>query len=396
LITSGIVGPTGFQGSTGFTGPQGVTGQTGPQGIQGVTGQTGPQGVTGQTGPQGIQGVTGQTGPQGVTGQTGQKGGFLYRYDPFFPPATGEFEFFVSEGDTYAIRINETTLNGEDLSSFMGQLSLPLTITIQSGFTGNYFEYFNITNIVDDGSYYTFSCDIVTTSAPSLSSLNVINFIQKLTGPTGPTGPQGVTGQTGPQGPQGTTGQTGAVGPTGPAASLSAGSYTVKGVKGGASQTITSGSDVVVTFVDDFDPQNWLSSNKIQPTIAGYYILNAQVWWDAGSVTNNQSNIQFRKNGSTQVSIHQTQILSGSGYAQEIDTVAYLNGTTDYVEVTAFTGNPTSQNINAASSGTWFTASLLTVGSGPTGSAGAAGPTGPTGSAGLDFNQIQMIAFLSS
>jgi hypothetical protein len=100
--------------------------------------------------------------------------------------------------------------------------------------------------------------------------------------------------------------------------------------------------------------------------------LQLAVWWDAGSVTNNQSNIQFRKNGTTQVAIQQTQIVTGAGYGQEIDIITYFNGTTDYVEATAFTGNTTSQNINEASSGTWFTAALI-VGSGANGTSGTSG-----------------------
>ncbi len=143
---------------------------------------------------------------------------------------------------------------------------------------------------------------------------------------------------------------------------LVAGDYVVRATKQGGSQTVTSGADAVVTFGDDFDPQGWFASNKFQPTVAGYYTLYAQVWWDAGAVTNNQSNIQFKKNGTTQLAINQQQIVTGSGYAQTLSTVAYFNGSTDYVEVTAFTGNTTSQNINSAGSGTYFTAALYAYG----------------------------------
>jgi hypothetical protein len=143
---------------------------------------------------------------------------------------------------------------------------------------------------------------------------------------------------------------------------LVASNYVVRGTKQGGAQTIPNGVDTVITFSDDFDPNNWLSSNKIQPTIAGYYIVNAQVWWDAGSVTDNQTNIQLKKNGTTQVAINQTQILTGVGYAQQIDSIIYFNGSTDYIEVTAFTGNPTSQNTNSAGTGTWVEASLIVGG----------------------------------
>ena len=143
-------------------------------------------------------------------------------------------------------------------------------------------------------------------------------------------------------------------------------------MKGGSAQTINSNTDTVVTFIDDFDPQGWITSNKFQPTIAGYYNIQVSVWWDAGSITTNQNNIQIRQNGSTQVAIQQNQILTGAGYGQEIDVIVYFNGTTDYIEVTAYTGNTTSQNINGSSSGTWITGSLI-LGGGAAGSSGTSG-----------------------
>jgi hypothetical protein len=160
----------------------------------------------------------------------------------------------------------------------------------------------------------------------------------------------------------------------------------MKAVKGGSAQTITNGSDQVVTFVDEFDPQNWWTPNKFQPTITGYYNLQVAVWWFPASTASGQSNIQLRQNGSTQVAIQQTQLLTGDGYGQEIDIITYFNGTTDYIEVTSYTSNPTSQNIHGESSGTWFTASLITNGTGPQGVQGPAG-SGGTGSTNLGLVQ---------
>jgi hypothetical protein len=145
-------------------------------------------------------------------------------------------------------------------------------------------------------------------------------------------------------------------------AGLIAGDYVVRAAKSGTDQTITGGSDTVVTFTDDFDPQNWFGSNKFQPTVAGYYSIATQIWWVAGSVTNNQNNIQFRKNGNIQIGIAQDQIVTGSGYTQVLSTIAYFNGSSDYVEITAYTGNPTSQDIVGSSSGTYFTAALYAYG----------------------------------
>ena len=161
----------------------------------------------------------------------------------------------------------------------------------------------------------------------------------------------------------------------------------MKAVKGGSTQTITAGSDQVVTFVDEFDPQNWWTPSKFQPTTAGYYSIQVAVWWYAATTSTGQCNIQLRQNGSTQVAIQQSPLITGDGYGQEIDIITYFNGSTDYVEVTAYTSNTTSQNIHGESSGTWFTASLATIGVGATGATGAdstvAGPTGATGQQGI-------------
>jgi hypothetical protein len=68
-------------------------------------------------------------------------------------------------------------------------------------------------------------------------------------------------------------------------------------------------------------------------------------------------------------------------YAQSLDAVIYFNGSTDYIELTAYTGNPTSQGINSAGAGTWIEASLI-VGGGTSGSAGTSGSSGSSGTTG--------------
>lgn len=144
---------------------------------------------------------------------------------------------------------------------------------------------------------------------------------------------------------------------------LVAGDYVVRAAKNGTVQTVSNGTDTVVTLVDDFDPQGWWTSNKFQPTIAGYYSMTAQIWWGAGTISNNQTNLQLRKNGSFQLAIAQTPVNSSTvGEFLTISTIAYFNGSTDYVEMTAYTANPTSQDINGAAAGTWFSAALYAYG----------------------------------
>jgi hypothetical protein len=141
---------------------------------------------------------------------------------------------------------------------------------------------------------------------------------------------------------------------------------------------------VTVTLVADFDPNGWFASNQFRPNIAGYYSINAQVWWEPGAINTDQTNIQIRKNGSSQVVIAQKPIENtGIGYFQSVNTILYLNGTTDSIELTAFTGNPTSQNIAGASTGTWLTASLI-VGGGTNGTSGTRGTSGSSGTSGAN------------
>jgi len=133
--------------------------------------------------------------------------------------------------------------------------------------------------------------------------------------------------------------------------------------------TVATNADLVVPFVDYADPNSWwnATTKRFTPNIAGYYNVTLQVWWNAGAITNNQNNIQMRKNGNT-IGISQTQIVTGSGYSQNVTRVIYLNGTTDYIDFTAYSSNSSSQVLqyggSADSAGTFFSAALMTSGAG--------------------------------
>ena len=99
---------------------------------------------------------------------------------------------------------------------------------------------------------------------------------------------QGFSGGGGGGGGSATNGTSGASG-------LTPSQYVVN-AKLGTNQTITAGSDQVVNFTDNFDPQNWFASNKFQPNIAGYYNISFAVLWGTGTGTG-QINTQINKNG---------------------------------------------------------------------------------------------------
>jgi hypothetical protein len=127
----------------------------------------------------------------------------------------------------------------------------------------------------------------------------------------------------------------------------------------------------VIPFVDDYDPQNWYNSTtkQFKPNIAGYYEISLNGWWAQAGITNGQSNIQARKNGSDTFLISQAQLQVGSGYSIGGTKTVFLNGSTDYVDFSAFTSNTPSQTLQigtASGSGTWFTAFLITGNTPPT------------------------------
>jgi hypothetical protein len=125
--------------------------------------------------------------------------------------------------------------------------------------------------------------------------------------------------------------------------------------------------DTILPFEVDIDPNGWLidagsNTAKFQPTIAGYYNLMFQVWWDRDS-TVDQDNIQIRKGGNT-IAIAQAEIPHNVGLTLYTAKMAYLNGSNDYIDFTAFSGSVSlTQTIlyggSTESPGTFFSAFLL-------------------------------------
>jgi hypothetical protein len=118
-------------------------------------------------------------------------------------------------------------------------------------------------------------------------------------------------------------------------------------------QTVTNGIDTLIGFSVVSDPNSWYSgiTTRTTPTVAGTYHVDAMLHWNAGSIVNNQTNIQIRKNGSTfalsQVGIHTF------AYTQNVCGIVTMNGTSDYIDFTAFTGNTTNQVVTGTADGAW-------------------------------------------
>ena len=119
-----------------------------------------------------------------------------------------------------------------------------------------------------------------------------------------------------------------------------------------SNQTILNGVDTLIGFTASSDTNGWYSgiTTRTTPTVAGTYQVQAMLNWQAGSTTNTaQSNIQLRKNANTfAISIVGIQTFQ---YSQFICGIVTMNGSTDYIDFTAYTSNPTSQAVTGDASG---------------------------------------------
>jgi hypothetical protein len=168
--------------------------------------------------------------------------------------------------------------------------------------------------------------------------------------------------------------------------------YVIQGKLGGDVTVSETTNNWVIPFAVDFDPRGWLvnagsggssggpegytSRARVIPNVAGYYEVSVGARWDVGTTTNNQNNIQITKNGTT-VMLLQDLIPTNTGSVANSmggTKIIYLNGTTDYINATAYTSNSGGQTLKADDgNSTWFSVHLIAYGPGVT------GPTGDSG-----------------
>ncbi len=153
-------------------------------------------------------------------------------------------------------------------------------------------------------------------------------------------------------------------------------------------------TDTLVAFVDYADPQNWwdASAKRLTPTIAGYYSVTFETLWSSLNSTS-QTNTQIRKNGNSET-IQQRSPDANNPYFFSATKIVYMNGTTDYLEFTAWSPVNTQslQKGNALGSGTNFSVALLVAGKGDKGDKGDTGDTGPAGSDGIQLTALSAVS----
>jgi hypothetical protein len=380
------IGPIGVQGIQGLQGTQGLQGRQGTQGLQGIQGIQGIQGTQGLLGNQGIQGlsfqgiqgftVQGIQGTQGLQGLQGRQG----------IQGLQGFGFAQAQG-TQGTQGTQGLLGNQGTQGVQGTIGIQGTQGTQGttgtqgtqGITGAQ----GLTGLQGVQGLQGIQGD---TGTQGLLGVQGFTGLQGIQGIQGITGLQGLLGIQGAIGLQGTFGDTGTQGIQGPSAATTPTDTVVTG-KLSSDQTIASATnDVLISFVDDFDPQNWwdATAKQFKPTIPGYYSIALHAWWTAAGATTNQYNIQIRKNGNTSA-IFQNQTVTGSGSSQGGSRIIYLNGSTDYVDFTAYNGDTVTRSLQwgGGGQGTWFSAALMTTGVGVDGATGAQGLQGLQGIGGL-------------
>jgi hypothetical protein len=103
-----------------------------------------------------------------------------------------------------------------------------------------------------------------------------------------------------------------------------------------ATQTLAYNAITKITFdTETFDTNNNFASSRFTPTVAGYYQINAKLYF-AGTAPRNYyfSNLLYKNGaGIAFASISVYQLGSAAEFSAFQSELVYMNGTTDYLEV---------------------------------------------------------------
>ena len=104
--------------------------------------------------------------------------------------------------------------------------------------------------------------------------------------------------------------------------------------KQGGNQSITQGTWTKITYnTEEFDTNNNFASSTFTPTVAGYYVLTANLetndFTGYGQMMFYKNGVYYTRAGTTNCS-SQSAVPTGS-------VVLYMNGSTDYAEVYFYT-----------------------------------------------------------
>ena len=110
-----------------------------------------------------------------------------------------------------------------------------------------------------------------------------------------------------------------------------------------------SGADSVIPFTAQSGNTSWWnnSNNRFIPTTSGTYVIQYSALFQAGTGVTSQMNTQIRKNGNTLI-LTQFPVNYYQPFTHTNTAIATMNGSTDYVEVSAYSGSDTGQVISGA------------------------------------------------
>jgi hypothetical protein len=125
-----------------------------------------------------------------------------------------------------------------------------------------------------------------------------------------------------------------------------------------SSQSVTTNVFTKITFdTEEFDTNSNFASSTFQPTVAGYYQVNALVYLQAsGGMVRVLATLY--KNGSTYKFGNDNVPVSATEGRGMVSTLVYLNGTTDTIELYLLCTATTPLAVSGRDN-TWFNASMV-------------------------------------
>jgi hypothetical protein len=130
-----------------------------------------------------------------------------------------------------------------------------------------------------------------------------------------------------------------------------------------ASQSVPSGSATKIQFDNrTFDTNNYFditTNYRYLPLVAGYYQISACCTLSSTISGNPYVNGYLYKNNGGYARTANSQPSNGNYYSSYINTLVYLNGSTDYLEFYAEQVSGSSATVILGASWTWFTGVMI-------------------------------------
>lgn len=125
-------------------------------------------------------------------------------------------------------------------------------------------------------------------------------------------------------------------------------------------QSLTSSTNTKLLFqLEEYDPNSVYntSTSIFQPNVAGYYWVNASTRVSTSGTTYEQYIAIFKNGGTFLRGSNNALAYAGTGgsvYMLQVNSILYLNGSTDYVEIYAFQTSGNTQTTTGTGTYTRF------------------------------------------